>query len=194
MGLSTISGPAQEPMSLAEAKDHLRETGADQDGLIAGYILSAREYVENATHRKMITQTLDFTIDHYWPCWAYRYRIDLPIAPVASITSISYVDTTGATQTLAADQYVAVLTGSVPYIEPAYGVTWPQVRCQGAAITVRFVAGGTLSQVPNPLMQAMRMLIGHWYNVRESVGAVTTSEIPMGVEALMSPYRNSRVV
>jgi uncharacterized phiE125 gp8 family phage protein len=195
MGLSVYTAPSVDPISLAEAKEHLRETGSEQDGLIAGYILAAREFVENATHRRLITQTLDYTIDYCWPTdGCYRQRIELPVSPVASVTSITYVDGNGATQTLATNQYRAVVDGPLPYIEPSYGVTWPTVREQGAAITVRFVAGTSLSGVPNPLMQAMRMMIGHWYSVREAVnvGNIVT-EIPLGVEALLSAYRSPRI-
>jgi hypothetical protein len=43
-------------------------------------------------------------------------------------------------------------------------------------------------------MQAMRMLIGHWYGNREALAGVNMGEVPLGVEALISPYRYSRVV
>lgn len=197
MGLSVVTPPASDPLSLAEAKAHLRVTSADEDGLIAGYILAAREYVETQTHLKLVTQTLDYTIDDGWPWVRVRdyckTRIEFPIKPVASITSITYVDSNGATQTLAADQYVLRNTGPVHFIEPAYGVTWPSVRCQTAAITVRVVAGGTLGDVPNPIMQALRLLVAHQYAQREAVnvGNIVTP-LEYAVEAFLSPYRFSR--
>jgi uncharacterized phiE125 gp8 family phage protein len=79
-----------------------------------------------------------------------------------------------------------------PYIEPAYGVTWPSVRWQGAAITVRFVAGWDLSNVPNPLMQAMRMLLAHAGENREAVVNGSFTEVPLGVESFLSAYRDRR--
>jgi uncharacterized phiE125 gp8 family phage protein len=198
VGLVTVTPPASDPLSLAEAKAHLRVTSADEDGLIAGYILAAREFVENATHLRLITQTLDYTLDDGWPCviarGRYRTRIELPVKPVASVTSISYVDGSGVSQTLAANQYVVRTDGTVPFIEPAYGVSWPSVRCQSAAITVRFVAGTALSDVPNPLMQAMRLLVAHANEHREAVSASGTfTEVPLGVEAFLSPYRYTRM-
>lgn len=197
MGLVTVTPPAADPLSLAEAKAHLRIDTADEDGLIAGYILAARQFVENETHLRLITQTLDYTIDDGWPSLIargyYRTRIELPVKPVASVSSISYVDTSGNSQTLAADQYIVRTDGPVPYIEPAYGVTWPGVRCQPAAITVRFVAGTALSDVPNPLLQAMRLLVAHADANREAVSNGTFNEVPLGVEAYLSPYRYVRV-
>lgn len=196
MALTVVTGPAQGAISLGEAKDHLRETNADQDGLIVGFIQSAQEFVENATRRKLITQTLDYTIDYDWPCLPLgsyvRQRIELPLMQIASVTSVTYLDSTGATQTLASNQYVVVANAPIPFIEPAYGVTWPTVQCQASAITVRFVAGTGLSDVPHSLMQAMRMLISHFYANREAVGAGNLSEVPIGVEAMLSPYRYSR--
>jgi len=197
LGISVVIGPALEPISLAEGKAHLRMTSSDEDGLIAGYIFAAREYVESQTHLKLITQTLDYTIDDDWPYVCARgyerTRIEFPVKPVASITSITYVDSGGATQTLASNQYVFRNDGPVHFVEPVYGVTWPVVRCQTAAITVRMVVGGTLSDVPNPLMQAMRMLLAHANENREAVGNNILTDVPLGVEAYLSPYRFTRV-
>ncbi len=185
-----------DPLSLIEAKDHLHVTETDQDGLIAGYILAAREFIEGATHLKLITQTLDYTIDDYWPCiykrWHHRTRVEFPVKPVQSVTSVSYVDSSGATQILAVDQYIFSKDGPVAFIEPVYGVIWPTTRCQTAAITVRFVAGYLPAEVPNQLMQAIRWLVGHQYENREAVSASTFNELPFALEAFISPYRFSR--
>lgn len=196
MGLSLVTPPALDPLSLAEAKAHLRVTSSDEDGLIAGYILAAREYVENQTHLRLITQTLDYTIDDEWPCSTvrgyWRNRIEFPVKPVTAVTSITYVDGNGSSQTLASDQYRLRNDGPVHYVEPVYGVTWPTVRCQGAAITVRFVAGGSLSDVPNGIMQAMRLLVAHANENREAVAGGNFVEVPLGVEGYLSPHRFAR--
>lgn len=202
MGLASVVAPLFDPISLAEAKAHCRITSTDEDGLIAGYIFAARQYVENDCHLRIITQTLDYTIDDGWPCvmsrgW-YRQRIEFPIAPVQSITSVSYVDGNGATQLLDPSQYIAVNVGLAaqsgrPYIAPAYGIEWPDARCQPASVTVRFVAGWDLSSVPNPIMQALRLLISHADQNREAVASGIFNEIPLGVELFISPYRDTRV-
>jgi uncharacterized phiE125 gp8 family phage protein len=197
VGLATITPPGADPLSLAEAKAHLRVTSTDEDGLIAGYILAAREFVENDTHLKLITQTLDYTIDDGWPCvmvnGRLKTRIEFPVKPVASVSSVSYVDTNGAVQALSSDQYVLRNNGPVHFIEPAYGAAWPDVRSQTAAITVRFVAGWELSAVPNPILQALRLLVSHQYENREpmNIGNIVTP-IDLAVEAFLSPYRFTR--
>jgi uncharacterized phiE125 gp8 family phage protein len=196
-----VTAPAFDPISLSEAKAHCRVTSTDEDGLLVGYILAARQYVENETCKRLITQTLDYTIDYDWPCkfvrGCYESRIEFPIGPVQSVTSISYIDSNGAIQTLSTSDYVlrnagvAMQSGDA-YIEPAYGVTWPSVRWQGAAIIVRFVAGWDLSNVPNPLMQAMRMLLAHATENREAVVNGSFTEVPLGVESFLSSYRDRR--
>ena len=202
MGLASVTGPTFDPISIAEAKAHCRITSTDEDGLIAGYILAARQYVENECQLRLATQTLDYTIDDDWPCVIargdYRQRIEFPIGPVQSVTTISYIDSDGVAQTLATDQYVVANMGTAvqsgrAYVEPAYGVTWPTVRCQPAAITVRFVAGWTLSSVPNPIMQVLRLLISHADQNREASASGTFSELPLGVESFISAYRDLRV-
>lgn len=202
MGLALVTPPAYDPISLAEAKAHCRITSSDEDGTIVGYILAARQHIENECHLRIVTQTLDYTIDDDWPCEIargyHRQRITFPIGPVQSVTSITYVDGDGSTQTLGTDQYVVANFGTTvqsgrPYIEPAYNVTWPTVRCQSAAITVRFVAGWDLSNVPNPIMHALRLLISHADQNREAVASGAFGEIPLGVEAFISPYRDLRV-
>lgn len=194
MGLSVVTAQTTEPISLDEAKAHCKFDIADDDGLIAAYILAAREFVENETHLRLLTQTLDYTLDRVWPCvlteCGYLTRIELPVKPIASITSISYVDGSGATQTLNSSQYNLHKDGPIHYVEPAYGVTWPSVRYQTAAITVRFVAGWSLSDVPNTLMQAMRLLVSHQYDNREAINiGSSVTALPFAIETFLSGNR-----
>lgn len=197
MGLSLVTGPALDPISLAEAKAHCRVTSVDEDGLIAGYILAARQHVETICNRALITQTFDLFIDRDWPYYfdfdwnRNRRQIELPRAPAQSVTTISYIDSAGATQTLNTNQYVVDVTTPIGRIEPAYGVEWPIVRCQPKTITVRFVAGygSQPGDVPEPIRQAMLLLIGHWYENRETAGSATIGELPMSTASLLAPYR-----
>lgn len=188
MGLSLVTGPTTDPVTLGEAKAHCRIGIPDDDGILAGYILAARNYVEGQTHRMMLTQTWDCTFDYCWPTRGCYTQLDIPLSPVQSVTSVSYVDSDGATQTLASDQYTVVTNRSKSFIVPAYNVTWPTVRWVPDAITVRAVVGYT--QTPDELRQAILMLVGHFYENRESIViGQTPAEVPMAVEALTSPFR-----
>lgn len=161
MGLSLVTGPTSEPVTLGEVKDHLSFDGAEKDGLIAGYVLAARREIETLTNRALMTQTWDYTINRGWPmkaadgCW--RQRIELPLAPVQSVTSVTYVDESGTTQTLGTSQYVLGTDGELGVIFPAYGVEWPTTRDQPAAVSVRFVAG--YAQPPDELRVAIMLRV-----------------------------------
>jgi uncharacterized phiE125 gp8 family phage protein len=200
MGKVLVTGPTLEPVTMIEVKAHCRVDIDDDDGLLAGYILAARMHLETETRRAFMTQTWDYTLDNEWlwewdrRCQKRRYRIALPKAPLQSVTSISYVDSNGTTQTLAADQYRVVDASNrlaEAWIEPAYGVTWPSVRDQAATITVRMVCGYTgTNAFPEELRQALLLLIGHWYENRETVNVGNiTSELPFSVASLVFPFR-----
>jgi uncharacterized phiE125 gp8 family phage protein len=196
MSKALVTGPALDPVSLAEAKAHCRVAISDDDGLIAGYLLAARQIIETELRRSLISQTWDYFVDCDWPCekvgGQWHRRITLPLPPLLSVTSISYVDSSGGTQTLAADQYRVSTKRHEGVIEPAYGVTWPPVRDQVDAITVRFVCGygPNPSDVPEPIRQAILLLVGHWYENREAVnvGNIVTP-LPFAVDALLFPFR-----
>lgn len=133
-------------------------TNTTGDPLISALISAARAAAEQELHRYLITQTLDAYFDSF-PCVGRmvigsRYPEQIPnefrLPPLQSVTSITYVDTAGATQTLAADQYTVDTKSQPARITPAYGVSWPATREQANAVTVRFVAGyGAASAVPD---------------------------------------------
>lgn len=187
-----VTGPATEPITLDDAKLHLRVEVTDEDALIDGLIVAAREYVENFTHRALVTQTWDLKLDGF-PC----YSLELPKAPTASVTSISYVDTNGTTQTLSSALYTTDLpTGPhacAGRIVLAYQQYYPQTRDVVNAVTVRFVAGyGTADDVPASIKAAMKILIATWYRPgREAVniGNIVTA-VPMTVDALLWPFKS----
>jgi uncharacterized phiE125 gp8 family phage protein len=192
MSLTLVTGPLQEPVSLAEAKLHCRIDHDDEDAYVLGLIRAAREMIETWTHRAMVTQTWDQKGDAF-PCGA----IVLPIAPVSAVTSITYLDTAGAMQTWSALNYLTDLPSGPKAqkarVTPGHGVSYPITYGVMNAVTVRFVAGygavGAL--VPMGLRQAIVLLVAHWYQNREavvvSVGG-TATPLPSGVEALIWPY------
>jgi len=192
MGLSLVTKPTAEPVTLIEAKAHCRIDTSDDDGLIAGYIVAARSWLESQLG-PLMTQTWDITFDYRWPWDGCKFILRLPIRPVQSITSVTYVDENGVTQTLSASLYKAILNTPVAAIEKAYGASWPGVRAQPAAITVRAVCGygPNPGDIPAHLRQALLMLVGHFYEHRESVViGQAPSSVPMSVEMLMSPSRD----
>lgn len=189
MGLRLITGPTASPVSLAEAKAHLRVYGTEDDGLIAGYLMAATQSAEKQTNLLLGEQTWELTIDQ-WPSsvWGSGGVIRLPRSPVQSVTSISYVDADGVTQTVLAGDYVLDANVQPAAIYPVFGKTWPAARPQANAVAVRFVVGYT--QIPEPIRAAILLLVGHFYENREAViVGQAPSELPMGVESLLFPFR-----
>ncbi len=195
MALSLVTAPATEPLTLAEAKSHLKSDVTDEDALIDGLIRSAREYVETFTHRALITQTWDLRLEGF-PSSFEASAIWLPKPPLVSVTSISYVDTAGATQTWASSNYT-VDAPAGPWarmgrIVPAWSIYFPVTRSVPNAVTVRFVAGyGAATAVPSSMKSAMKLLIGNWWANREA-GAIfrgSADILPFGVEPLLWPYK-----
>ena len=140
MSVVVVTPPGAEPIALAEAKLQIRvETSQTaEDGLIRSYIRAARNQVESLANRALVTQTLDLVLDDF-P--AGSIPIPLPRSPLQSITSITYVDTDGTSQTLSSSLYT-VDTGSTPgRVFPIFNELWPGTRGDRNAVTVRYVAG-----------------------------------------------------
>jgi uncharacterized phiE125 gp8 family phage protein len=188
-----VTPPAAEPVLLAELRSHCRVTTNDEDGVLAGYLLAARQWTENYTGRALVTRTYDGKIESAWPIVDCVNRIVLPMPPMLAVESINYVDANGASQLLAANQYQVSIGALFGQITPAYGVTWPTVRDQIDAITVRYSAGYGIdsSFIPEPIRQAVLMMGGHFFEHREA--AITGSSVatmPLAVESLLAPYRD----
>ena len=185
MPRSLITAPSVEPLSTAEAKDHLHVDDTDSDTLIATQIVAARQYCETVLRRAIITQTWDVYFDAF-PMW-----IEVPLPRLQSVTSIVYIDTNGDTQTLDVSLYTVDIKAQPGRVVPAYGESWPSTRAEINAVIVRFVAGygDAGSDIPEPIRQAGLLLLGHWFEHREDVVAgVSVAEMPMASRSLLAPY------
>jgi uncharacterized phiE125 gp8 family phage protein len=188
---SLKTGPTVEPVTLEDAKTHLRVDNTDEDDLIEGLIQTAREYCETFTGRAFITQTWYWKADRF----PYFQKIYLPRPPLVSITAVSYVDQNGTTQTWAPTTGYQLSQPAGPKagyasILPAYGTSWPTTRYQLEAVTVEYVCGyGQPPAVPASIPAAMKLLIGHLYENREAVVlGVNPLDLPLAIPALLGPF------
>ncbi|MDF3024809.1 MAG: hypothetical protein K0R10_2170 [Alphaproteobacteria bacterium] len=176
--------PATEPVSLAEAKAHLRVTSDDEDTLISALIVAAREAAEHETGRSLITQTWEKTLDVF----PADIRLDYP--PVQSVTSIKFLDENGDEQTLSASSYkLDNASDSGPgWIKIATGLAWPSTYPEINAVRVRYVAGWTsAAEVPQSIKQWMLLNIGHWYENREATSEAKREPLPF-IGGLLGRY------
>lgn len=194
LAIARTSEPATEPLSLVEGKQHLRLTTSNEDDLINAYIGAARDRVEVFTSRALITQTWTAYFDSFDDpeiCDGFG-ALAVPRPPLQSITSIKYQDEDDVQQTLSTDVY-AVDTTSIPgrvYLKPDQ--SWPTVYAKRHAIEMIFVAGyGTSSaDLPSGIVHATRLLLSHYYEVREPIvlGTIAT-QIPESIQSLLWSYR-----
>ncbi|NNF65982.1 MAG: hypothetical protein HKM98_00570 [Gammaproteobacteria bacterium] len=182
------TAPTTEPVTLNEARLHLRidDCHNDDDSYVEALIKSARHRVEGFLHRALISQTWKL----YLP--EFPTEIMLPMGDVQSVSSVEYVDTDGSPQTLATSEYQTDLNAVPARIKEAYSKNWPSTRVnEYNAVTVTFVAGyGAASAVPEPIKQAILLIVGHLYENRENVSAGTQLyDVPQGADSLLWPYR-----
>ena len=191
MFLSLVTAAAEQPVTLAEAKAHLRVLTTDEDSLIGALVAAAAAHLEGRSGvlgRALVTQTWDVRFDRF-PFAGNNGRIELPLPPLQSVTSVKYLDFTGTEVTLAADQYAVDTGHMIGRLRPAYGLTWPSTRDEDGAVRIRFVAGyGSASAVPTPIKQAILLLVGHWWINREAAGDAK-GPLAFAVDALTTPYR-----
>lgn len=193
---SLVTAPAVEPLTLAEAKLYLRVDSTTENSLITGKIVAARQWVETYTRRALITQTWDFR---------YRYFMDirepliLPKAPLQSVTSITYLDEDGVSQTLASSNYtVRTLSGATAgrgYIELNDDVSLPSLYTDAIApVVVRAVCGyGVAVDVPDGIKMAIYLMLGDLYEQRQETMTTVSSKTKTSIKLLMGPYRLEQV-
>ncbi len=196
MGLSLFSAPAVRAVLLEELKDHLKVDAEDDIAYIAmliDAIMARVDGKEGILNRALITQTWDFTLDAF----PHRDFIQIPLPPLQTVTSITYIDGAGDTQTWAASNYT-VITDRLPgRVVLGFQLVYPDTQRVPNAVTVRYVAGygDSWNDVPATLRLALMQLAAHWYENRDPILIGTTqAELPMHVQALLMQHRHSVVV
>lgn len=185
--VSLVTGPTVEPLTRDEAKEHLREDAADQNSYIDRLISAARRRVERDAWRVLITQTWDVFFDRF-PASSVL-PIVVPKPPLQSVTSVKYHDSDGTTTTaLDSSTYIVDSASEPGRIALHDGEVWPSDLLRPAnGVEIRIVAGyGDPTDVPEHLLQAMLLLIGHWYENREAaITGTIIQPVPRGYDDLV---------
>lgn len=169
MSLRLITDATAEPIDLADIKAHLRLSTAStaEDALLNSYIKAARYYAENYCKRAFGQQTFQLTLNAF-----PSSGIELPRPPLSTAStdlSITYVDTSGATQTLGTTVYTIDHYSEPGRVTTAYDNDWPDTRDQANAVQITFKTGYLSSVVPEDVKHWMRLRVGTMYEHRESV-------------------------
>ncbi len=179
-----VTPAAVEPMTLEQAKQQLNIEPAvtDWDTLITDYIKAARAAAERYCERAIIDQVRVLHLD------TFPKVIELPGGVVLAVEDITYLDADRSEHVLDEAAYHTHLAGNPPSIE-ALGC-WPTTARVRGAVAVAYRCGwADPADVPDDIIQAMKVLMTHWFSVREAVNVGNiTSELPWGTTHLLDRW------
>ena len=178
--------PTNAPLTAANALAHDRlSDDADEVALVDGFVASATAKAAAYLRRQLITQTWRLELAQLPDV------LQVPLAPVQSVADFTYLDTNGARQTLAADQYRLTQNSGAWYLRPAYETSWPDHRCDFGSIEIDLIVGygDNASDVPADIVQAIRFMVANFMDHRASlVDGAASAEIPMGARDMLRPH------
>jgi uncharacterized phiE125 gp8 family phage protein len=192
-----VSGPAVEPVTVAEAKTHLHITSSTQDTYIGTLITTARRELERYLNRAFITQSWKV----YYDCWQHELLIPFGNLQIADSTPgpespvVKYYNTDGNQITLTANDYYWVVNTTDPArIVRKYDVTYPELQYgRPDAIEIAFSAGfgDAATAIPDEIKHAMKLLITNYYEHRGDIvtGGNTVHQIPKFITDLVHSYK-----
>jgi uncharacterized phiE125 gp8 family phage protein len=202
--LSVVTPPTDQPVTLGEAKAHLRVQAdlTDDDAYITALIAAVTAYhdgPDGKLGKAIMEQTLLLSLRWFAYDGAYQEvpyctvvreeGIDLPCPPIQAIDSIEYTDTQGNDQVLDAGSY----TLDSDRVILTYGSSWPLIRDIPNAVRVQYVAGyATAGEVPAPIKHMILLMIGHLYQNREAVTDGKVNQpfvVPLAYESLFNQAR-----
>jgi uncharacterized phiE125 gp8 family phage protein len=185
--VDTKTAPSGAPVTLEEAKAHLRVLHGSEDALITRFVSAATSHVELWIGRSLVTRTLLLKRDDFPRRGG---AIPLPYPPVAAVASVTYKAVDGSEQTLAAEAYHLVSSRTSAELVPSGNSAWPAIAFGRLNVTIEYTAGyGAAAAVPEDIRNAVLLLIEHFYSNRGAVADTSKVVVPMAVEALLGPHR-----
>ena len=151
----------------------------DADTDLSAALAAAQAHAQHYTGISIGSQTLELALDEFPAA-----GIQLLQGPVTSITSVTYVDTAGDTQTLAGSAYSLDDYSTPAWLLPAVDTDWPDTYATANAVKVRYVAGA--ATIDGAVAQALRLLVGLYFDNRNAADKGEMPELPFGVAALLN--------
>lgn len=174
----SASVTATDVLSLADAKTWLRVDTSDEDDLITSLIGVAVDRVHNYTRYYLQEVSGTFKMSAFFDTY-------LPAGPLVSVSSVTYTEVS---TPVAFNSYYTGNEGPSPYI---HFDTPPALDTENVyPVTINATVGN--DSPPAALVHAVRLLLSHYYDVRETVivGTTVSQPVPQGIMSLMSEYRN----
>ena len=189
--LKRVAAATASPLTLDEIKRHLRLDTSEEDALLQRLLETAVAGIEGPNGRglALISQTWRLSAETF-PCGEFI----IPLWPVISVDSITYVDGTGVTQTLTGFQ--KDLEANPVRLRPAYGSPWPTARGDLAGVKISFTAGfgAAASDVPADLRHLLLLTVAHLFEHREATTAEALQLLPEGVRSIIDRYAVGTIV
>jgi uncharacterized phiE125 gp8 family phage protein len=186
MPIKVITPPAAV-LTLEQLRRHCKidpyDSVNDADDDLSAALAAAHAVCEHHTGTSIGSQTIELALDEF-PVGG----IQLLRGPVTSITSVTYVDTNGATQTLTSGAYSLDEYSTPQWLLPAAGTDWPATYAAANAVKVRYVAGATA--LDGAVAQALRLLTGLYFDNRNAADKGALTEIPFGVQVLLNTTKD----
>lgn len=185
MAAILLTPPEAEPLSVSDAKAYLRVETDDDDVLIASLIAAARSHVEALGRCALLTQNWRLVLDS----WPPDGRIKPKLAPLSAVAAARVYDGAGTAHAADVESFVLDAAQGVIAVRPC---VMPQPGRVTAGIEIDVIAGfgDAGSDVPQALMQALRMLLAHWYDNRGMIAiGANIVVMPPSVNALIASYR-----
>ena len=166
MKLEVDTAATEEPVTPAEVKARSRITTSSEDGLLSDMIVAARQAAESATWSRFITQTHDAYYDNF-----AQLSRRLPYPPLASVSSVKYIDTDGTLQTVSTDTWEVGREVDIGIVRLKVDQSWPtDVRSHPDSVVVQFVCGyGGAADVPLSIKKAIVMYVQADYFHRDEM-------------------------
>lgn len=182
---SVTTEPTWEPVTLAEAKDFCRIDHSDEDAVVETLITAARQTLERMLGRAIPQQTITAYYSCFWDTF------ELPrAAPLVSVTSLKYLDVDGVEQTASSSLYDVYTVPEPGEVRLAYDATWPTHRVTTDPVYIAYVCGWAgAGDIPATIKQGILLLVGHWYENRESTTGFPVQETPQTLETVIGGYR-----
>src|SRR5262245_41220288 len=202
MALKLITPPAVEPLTLVQAKAHLRVVDSDDDTLISALIIAARQNAENWMGRALIDQTWDLYLDGFptasenVPSTVVDMAIQIPKPPLIQVVQVAYDNTNGDEILMNPNDYYADVVSEPGWLVLSGLSSWPTTIDAINSVRVRFRAGylstdsPPVNKVPEDILSGVKLLLGTMYEHREQqvVGTIA-NKLPFGVEQLLRHHR-----
>ena len=177
--VATVAGSASD-FSVTVILEDVENT---EDDYLTTLIKTSRRQIEQLTNKAMITQTWDWFLDGF-----PMTPVNVPLPPLATVSSVIYYGTGGTANTLTASTYIYDVYSAQGRLSLAYGESWPSITLRpinGVKIQYQAGYGATGGTVPEQYRHAIMMLAGHFYENRENSTTLKLADLPYDIHDIL---------